>query len=65
MVRDVAWNVENMGLVTWRIDILSLTKRNVPISQIEEVFRPNLFLNGYRYDRNVFTQVAIEYSWTL
>jgi hypothetical protein len=58
MAHDVAWYVENMGLATRGIDILSLTKRNVPMSRIEEVFGSKISKNGYRYDRKVFTRVA-------
>jgi hypothetical protein len=42
-----------MGLATRGIDILSLTKRNVPLSQIEEVFGPKIAKNGYRYDKKI------------
>jgi hypothetical protein len=58
MTHDVAWYVDNMGLATRGIDILSLTHIDVPTSQIEEVFGPKISKNGYRYDRKVFIQVA-------
>jgi hypothetical protein len=40
MARDVAWYVENMGLIIGGIDVLSFTKKDVLTSQIEEVFGP-------------------------
>jgi hypothetical protein len=58
MVHDVAWYVESMGLTIGGIDILSLIKRDVLMSQIEEVFGSKTSKNGYRYDRKVFIQVA-------
>jgi hypothetical protein len=36
-----------MGLTIRRIDILSLTKKDVPTSQIEKVFGPKISKNGY------------------
>jgi hypothetical protein len=47
-----------MGLAIKRIDVLSLTKRDVPTSQIEKVFGPKISKNGYRYDIKVSTQVV-------
>jgi len=58
MACDVAWYVENMGLATKGIVILSLTKRDVLTSQIEKVFGPKISKNGYRYDRKVSNQVV-------
>jgi hypothetical protein len=58
MAREVIWYVENMGLATRKIGILSLTKKDVPTSRIEEVFGPKILKNGYIYDRKVSTQLA-------
>jgi 3-oxoacyl-[acyl-carrier-protein] synthase III len=47
-----------MRLATKGITNISLTKRDVPTSQIEKVFGPKISKNGYRYGRKVFTQVV-------
>ncbi len=37
---------------------MSLPKKDVPTSHIEEVFGPKFSKNGYRYDKIVFVLVA-------
>ncbi len=58
MVCDVAWYVKKMGLITKGVDVLSLAQKDVPTSQIEEVFGPKISKNKYRYDRKVFALVV-------
>jgi hypothetical protein len=58
MAHDVVGFVENRGLMTRRIDVLSLMDEKVSIHQIEEVFGPKVSKNGYRYDKNVSVEVA-------
>jgi hypothetical protein len=58
MACDIAWYVENIRLAIKGIDILSLTKRDVPTSQIEKKIRPKISKNGYKYDRKVSIQVV-------
>ncbi len=48
----------NRGLITRRIDVLSLINEEVPTYQIEEVFGPNVSKNGYKYDKKVNVEVA-------
>ncbi len=47
-----------MGLTTGGIDVLSLIQKDVPTSQIEEVFGPKISKNGYRYDKKVYAPVV-------
>ncbi len=58
MAHDVAWYVKKMGLTTRGIDVLILAEKDVPISQIEEIFGPKFSKNGHRYDRKVSTLVV-------
>jgi hypothetical protein len=45
MACDVALYVENMGLTRRGIDVLSLTKKDVPTFHIEELFGPKISIN--------------------
>ncbi len=58
MARDVAWYVENMGLTIGGTNVLSLTKKDVPMLHIKEVFGPKISKNGYRYDTKVFAPMV-------
>ncbi len=58
MANDVAWFITKKSLTRRRIDVLSLIETKVPTSQIEEVFRPKVSKNGYRYDRKIPPNIA-------
>ncbi len=58
MARDVAQYVENKGLTTRGIDVLSLIEKDVSMFHIEEIFGPKFFLNGYRYDTKFFAPMV-------
>ncbi len=45
--------------------MLNLTKKNVPSSQIKDMFKPKVSKNGYRYDKNSHVHVVnaiLEYT---
>jgi hypothetical protein len=58
MAHDVAWFVVNRGLITGRIDVLSLIDEEVPTHQIEEVFGPKVSKNSYMYEKKVNVEVS-------
>ncbi len=58
MAFHIAWYVENKDLETKGVDILILIEKEMPTSQIEEVFGPKFSKNGYRYDKRVFAKVV-------
>ncbi len=58
MSHDIDWFVQNKGLATGGVDVLSLTNYDIPTQEIEDFFGLKVSKNGYMYDKKVGTEIA-------